>query len=211
MTAHDVEQPDEWDFEPIDGVHELHQRRLTRLWYRSLPPQSIKPAWEVRMRSVDLLVSAPEAAPIDDQLAEIAQIALAAGRRQQASSESALLALHAPETPPAPLDEAGFWSVAPANCPALMLSVSPALTGQFAAENLSPGSQYRIVSVSNGVALVEVLGSDGAVVGGYCNTVDLACINSAFAGHRSGSGNGARAASGKFRLAHLSQAFGGLR
>jgi hypothetical protein len=192
-------------FAPIDGVHELRQRQTTRLWYRALQIDPVVLAPIVRSAPAVPVVEweQPEpAAPIADQLAEIARIAIAAGKRAEAQPEESA----APE-PVESLD----WIIVPASCPALMLSASPTLGGQMSAAHLSPGVRFRVESIAHGVAEVLIKSDGGELVRGYCNTVDLACADPERTSGRSASGKPRLPKAGKFKIPGLAQTFGAMR
>jgi hypothetical protein len=196
---------DRREFAPIDGVHELRQRQATRLWYRALQVDSVVLSPIVRsglaVHEVEPVQPEP-AVPSADQFAEIARIAIAAGKRAEAQIvESA---------PPEP-DESFDWRLVPANCPALMLSASPTLGGQMSEAHLAPGIRFRIESIANGVAEVFVMDDCGEPVRGYCNTVDLACADPERASGRSAYGKSRLPRSSRFKIPGFAQTFGSLR
>jgi hypothetical protein len=199
---------DRREFTPIDGVHELRQRQATRLWYRALQVDSVVLSPIARFNSalhaVEPVQPEPEI-PIADQLAEIARIAIAAGKRAEAQTVQTV-----ESAPPEP-DKSFDWRLVPANCPALMLSASPTLGGQMSEAHLAPGIRFRIESIANGVAEVFVMDDRGEPVRGYCNTVDLACADSERASGRSAYGKSRLPRSSKFKIPGLAQTFGSLR
>jgi hypothetical protein len=216
MSDHDAHLEDFVEIAPIDGVHELRQRQTSRLWYRSVttaprPTPIRRPA---RVSLVDEPeFNAPKPEPVEDSLAEIAKLAIAAGRRVEAQPE--------PSSTPAPAlepemtgqrdVEAADWQIVPNECPTLMLSASPTLGGRISEAQLSPGTRYRVSSVANGVAQVDVSAGGGRVIQGYCNTVDLACAGSTFSGSRLGSTRGLLPKTGKIKIQSFTQAFGSMR
>jgi hypothetical protein len=189
------------EFAPIDGMHELRQRRTTRLWYRALQTDAVVLTPITRsvpaIRAVEPAASEP-VVPIANQLAEIARIAIAAGKRAEAQA-----------IVPAPLESVQLidWNVVPANCPALMLSASPTLGGHMADAHLAPGVRFRVESIANGVAEVSILTDDGERVRGYCNTVDLACADPDRTSGRPVSGRARMTLSSKFKIPSLAQTF----
>jgi hypothetical protein len=193
------------EFAPIDGVHELRQRQVTRLWYRAIQIDTVVLAPIARSAPashvVESLASEP-VVPIADQLAEIARIAIAAGKR----AEAQIVAV-------APLETAKptGWRVVPASCPALMLSASPTLGGHMSDAHLAPGVRFRVESIAHGVAEVLIMSDEGEPVRGYCNTVDLACADPDRTSGRPGSGRSRLALSSKFKIPGLAQTFGARR
>jgi hypothetical protein len=171
MSAHELLTDENWDLDPIDGIHGLRSRRTTRLWYRALPPE-IRPLPRRAVRLARRDAPFELAVAVDStafELAEIARLALEASR-----------ALELPATvPAAPVEaaDAATWQTVPAECPSLMLAASPMLAGEMSEAHLGPGVQFRVLSADNGVSHVEVLTESGQIVAGYCNTVDLACFN----------------------------------
>ena len=208
MTDHANPPDDSQDLGPIDGVHELLQRRITTLWYRSIRTEAV-PLRPIARSSAQRPVGDPEesqsAVSMADQLAEIARFAIAAGKRAEARGEDVSVASPAAEGEPP------VWRVVPESCPALMLSASSTLGGQIAAAQLAPGIQFRVASLLNGVAEVEVLSGDGETVRGYCNTVDLACAHPDHPSVRPRSGKPRAPKTSRFRISNLSQSFGSLR
>jgi len=130
-------------------------------------------------------------------------MAIEASRRVEAQTEESNL----------PVESADpfVWQVVPPSCPALMLSASPTLGGPVSEAPLAPGIQFRIASIANGVAEIEVSGDDGETVRGYCNTVDLACANPERVATRPGSGRLRLPKASKFKIPSLTQTFGMLR
>ena len=74
---------------------------------------------------------------------------------------------------PAPLTD---WRRVPRNAPTLLLASSPLLDGRRPGPILSPGLQYRVLSAEDGIVGLEVLDADGKSAAGYCNAVDMTCI-----------------------------------
>src|SRR5215203_5915785 len=68
------------------------------------------------------------------------------------------------------------WRSVPHNAPTLLLSETALFDGRRPGPILAPGCQYRMLSAVEGVVRLEVMQADGAVASGYCNSVDLACI-----------------------------------
>lgn len=77
------------------------------------------------------------------------------------------------EEMPAPLTD---WRRAPRNAPTLLLAASALLDGRRPGPILSPGSQYRVLFAEDGIVGLEVKDVDGNSAVGYCNAVDLTCI-----------------------------------
>jgi hypothetical protein len=74
---------------------------------------------------------------------------------------------------PAPLTD---WRFVPRNAPTLLLAATALLDGRRPGPILAPGCQYRILSASDGVVGLEVRCADGLAAAGYCNAVDMVCI-----------------------------------
>ncbi len=200
-----IQTGDFLDFEPIDGVHELRQRSESRLWYRVIQPESVPLTRSVRPAQAPPVAPPAVAAPplpIADQLAEIARIAIAAGKRAGAQIDR-------PEPKADSIDTAD-WVIVPASCPALMLSASPTLGGQIAEAHLAPGVRFRVASIANGIAEIEVLQSNGAVRG-YCNTVDLACADPNRLSARPLANRLRKPITARFKIGIPGPSFGGLR
>lgn len=212
MSDHDAPLKDFVEIEPIDGIHELRQRETSRLWYRSVaavphPAPARRPA---RISLADEpTLDAPRTGPGEDALAEIAKIAIAAGRLVETQPEPSPAPVQAAVSEPA--TAAIDWQVMPNECPSLMLSASPTLGGRISEAQLSPGTRYRVSSVANGVAQIDVKGDGGQIIQGYCNTVDLACAGSTFSGARVSGTRGFLPKTGKIKLQSFTQAFGSMR
>ena len=191
------------DFEPIDGIHELRQRSESRLWYRLIQPDNVPLIPVARPAQRTYAVVTAPVVPIADQLAEIARIAIAAGMRAEAQTEQ--------PKPPDEASGAADWVIVPENCPALLLSASPTLGGQVTDAHLAPGVRFRVASIANGVAEIEVLHGGGAIVRGYCNTVDLACADPNRLSARPITGRLRNPITSKFKIGNLAQTFGGFR
>lgn len=202
MSDRNLHIDETWDLEPIDGIHELRQRRKTRLWYRALPSWPLLLRRPARLSHADAAVE-PVPDPAPDQLAEIARIAIAAGRRAEPQSASA--------APGADDIEPSLWQFFPPGCPSLMLSASPTLGGKLSDAQLAPGAQFRVRSISNGVAQIDVVSPHGQVVQGFCNTVDLACAGSAAPASRLGAAMSLLPRTGKPKFPNLAQGFGAAR
>src|SRR4051812_13048758 len=113
MSSLNVQSVESWDFEPIDGIHEVQARRRSRLWYRQAETQAVRkpPVREVFAPLAVILEPGP--APQADQLAEIARIAIAAGRKASAQASP----LPAPREASAD-SGAAAWQIVPESCPA---------------------------------------------------------------------------------------------
>lgn len=68
------------------------------------------------------------------------------------------------------------WRLVPRNAPSLLLASSALLDGRRPGPVLAPGSQYRVVSAEAGIAGLEVMDASGETAVGYCNAIDLTCI-----------------------------------
>lgn len=158
--------------EPIDGVEELHKRDRTRLWYRAQPicEEPSDPVPVIRV-----IRSEPIAPHQTDRLvretvlrprttAELAQIL--------EEAESAVTADPVADETQALTD----WRDAPAQCPVLLLSATSLLDARNPGPILGPGTSYRILAVSDGVVTLKVAALDGQMAVGFCNAVDLICI-----------------------------------
>lgn len=167
--------------DPIDGVDELHKRERTRLWYRAQPVTELlvdpvqalvagKPVTAVRVikaepaspRHTDRLVRETVSRP--RATADLVRILDEASLQPEATEE---------------FDEAHAlteWRDAPAQCPVLLLSATSLLDARNPGPILGPGTSYRILTVSDGVVMLKVATLDGHQSIGYCNAVDLICI-----------------------------------
>ena len=153
------------------GTENLATRERTRLWYR-----------------------APHHAPVDDQFiaeqtAEVPARPVVAPaecvRREPTGPLRTMQALQSTldqadtEVPPVAPEFDGEtltgWRDAPKYCPILLLSANPILDARVPGPILGPGTQYRIVSLADGVACVQVDALNGQIGLGYCNAVDLIC------------------------------------
>lgn len=82
------------------------------------------------------------------------------------------------------------WRLVPRNAPTLLLSATELLDGRQPGPILGPGKRYRVFSAAEGVVGLEVMQHDGEIAAGYCNAVDLLCIEPTFA-NLAGAGRGA--------------------
>lgn len=74
---------------------------------------------------------------------------------------------------PEPLTD---WRFVPRNAPTLLLASTALLDGRRPGPILAPGNKYRVLSAEDGVVGLEVMDADGSSAAGYCNAVDLTCI-----------------------------------
>jgi hypothetical protein len=74
---------------------------------------------------------------------------------------------------PEPLTD---WRTVPTHAPTLLLSSSKLLDGRRPGPILGPGRKYRIFLAAEGVVGMEVIDVDGTTAPGFCNAVDLLCI-----------------------------------
>jgi hypothetical protein len=68
------------------------------------------------------------------------------------------------------------WRIVARNAPTLLLASTSMLDGRQPGPILGPGSEYRVLSADDGVVGLEVRNEGGAIATGYCNAVDLICI-----------------------------------
>jgi hypothetical protein len=101
---------------------------------------------------------------------------------------------------PEPLTD---WRFVPRNAPTLLLASTVLLDGRRPGPILSPGSKYRVLSAEDGVVGLEVMGADGTSAAGYCNAVDLTCIEPMVVGLANGRGMSTT----KQRLSRIGKSF----
>jgi hypothetical protein len=68
------------------------------------------------------------------------------------------------------------WRIVTRNAPTLLLASTSMLDGRQPGPILGPGSEYRVLSAVDGIVGLEVRDEHGATATGYCNAVDLICI-----------------------------------
>ncbi|MCC6790736.1 MAG: hypothetical protein IT336_03570 [Thermomicrobiales bacterium] len=190
----------------IDGVHGLRRRARTRLWYRALPPvesiaDHLRVAIEhaphlavtapdlvdaVRVHPIhndftDLLVGEWPSEEIDGDSVIAEQPALSTEERQtrmlrRLGSQHDIAPVPADPVVgdlPEPMTD---WRIVPRNAPTLLLASSALLDGRRPGPILAPGAKYRVLSAEDGVVGLEVMDGEGNSAAGYCNAVDLTCI-----------------------------------
>lgn len=68
------------------------------------------------------------------------------------------------------------WRIVTRNAPTLLLASTSMLDGRQPGPILGPGSEYRVLSAVDGIVGLEVRDETGVSATGYCNAVDLICI-----------------------------------
>jgi hypothetical protein len=198
--------------EPIDGIDTLKRRERTRLWYRQQPkpvetasPLEVlangKPVSAVRIVKAEL---AP--APVGTDRLVRESVSLSANLQkalEQVGEESG-----APSSPQ-DKDALTAWRDAPMHCPVLLLSASPLLDARNPGPILGPGTRYRIMTLNDGVAALEVAALDGQVGAGYCNSIDLTCVEPNIANLRREGGANVRQTA-RLSLNRISQRLSGV-
>jgi hypothetical protein len=96
-------------------------------------------------------------------------------RRLGAEFDPAAMTAEPPaaEAAEAPLTD---WRIVARNAPTLLLASTNMLDGRQPGPILGPGREYRVLSAVDGIVGLEVRDEDGATATGYCNAVDLICI-----------------------------------
>ena len=185
---------------PIDGTDTLQRRERTRLWYRqqSEPPKDISP-----LEAIAKHRAIPAAIGTDRLVRE--SVSLRANLRR-AVGETADGAELPAERATAPLTS---WRDAPKHCPVLLLSTSSLLDARNPGPILGPGARYRILSLNNGIAALEVAALDGQVGIGFCNAVDLTCVEPNIAHLRREGGSRGRQTA-RLNLNRISQRLAGV-
>ncbi len=200
--------------EPIDGVDVLMKRDRTRLWYRSKSPieMTVSPIEALSqgkpVSAVRIVRAEPAPAHHTDRL-----VRETVARPRITAELAALLDEHsAAMDVEAEFDEANAltdWRDAPTHCPVLLLSASPILDARNPGPILGPGTQYRILSVTDGVVALKVAAIDGHIGVGYCNSVDLICFEPDIAYYRRERQTG-KLGTAKLGLNKLSQRISGV-
>jgi hypothetical protein len=185
---------------PIDGIDTLQRRERTRLWYRQQP----EPVEEVSPLEALAQHRAISAAIGTDRLVR-ESVSLRANL-QRAVGETAGGAEPPAERATAPLTS---WRDAPTHCPVLLLSASSLLDARNPGPILGPGARYRILSLNDGIAALEVAALDGQVGAGFCNAVDLTCVEPNIAHLRREGGSRGRQTA-RLNLNRLSQRLAGV-
>ena len=174
---------------PVDGVDVLLKRDRTRLWYRAKTPldstmSPIEALSQGKPVSAVRIVRA-EPAPVrhTDRLVResVARPRITAELAALLEEQSAVIEAEADFDESMALTE---WRDAPSHCPVLLLSASPILDARNPGPILGPGTQYRILSVTDGVVALKVAAIDGQIGVGYCNSVDLICFEPDIAYYR---------------------------
>jgi hypothetical protein len=89
---------------------------------------------------------------------------------------------------PSPLgSEWDEWRTVPNGAPSLLLARSHHLDLQDPGPVLEPGVSYRVDGFRNGIVALRTLHRDGSTGFGFCNSVDLICIDRRFGADRAGS------------------------
>jgi hypothetical protein len=197
---------------PVDGIDMLTRRERTRLWYREqpVPAETISPLDALAQgKPVSAVhITRPEAAPRSigtDRLVR-ESVSLKENLRK-ALGEAGDGAKQAP----APQAGAALttWRDAPTHCPVLLLSATALLDARNPGPILGPGTRYRILSLHDGIAALEVTALDGQVGAGFCNAVDLTCVEPNLAHLRRESGAKGRQTA-RLSLNRLSQRISGV-
>lgn len=185
---------------PIDGTDTLQRRERTRLWYRqqSEPPKDISP-----LEAIAKHRAIPAAIGTDRLVRE--SVSLRANL-QRAVGETADGAEVPAERVTTPLTS---WRHAPTHCPVLLLSASSLLDARNPGPILGPGARYRILSLNDGIAALEVAALDGHIGAGFCNAVDLTCVEPNIAHLRREGGSRGRQTA-RLNLNRLSQRLAGV-
>ena len=168
-----------------------------------------------RQAFTDLLVCEGPAAKMTDALIDV-QPALSTEERQTrmlrrlgAQHDIEPLADNQkPASAPEPLTD---WRWVPHNAPTLLLSETALLDGRRPGPILAPGCQYRVLTAVEGVVGLEVMQADGATASGYCNAVDLTCIEPMLV-HLAGGGGRKVTTKQRFKqgISQVSSTFSGL-
>jgi len=186
-----------------DGIRGLRRRERTRLWFRTLPavetiPDHLRRAIELAPHptvtapdlvesdqthavsaGTDLLVGEWLIAEQGDAVLDV-QPALTTTERQDRIRRRLGTQLDAPlidpEPTPARPEPLTDWRMVPRNGPRFVLSATEVLDGRRPGPRFGPGCRYRVFSAAEGIAGLEVMQADGAIAAGYCNAVDLICV-----------------------------------
>lgn len=195
--------------EPIDGIDTLRRRERTRLWYRREPsPTSVLDETagneSVSADEVDASMTGRRSLGTDRLVRESVSLSANLKKALEVATEE-------PKTTSADRGTEALtsWRDAPTHCPVLLLSASPLLDARNPGPILGPGKRYRVLSVHDGVAALEVAAVDGQVGAGYCNAVDLTCFEPNIANlRREGGARGRQTA--RLSLNRLSQRISGV-
>ena len=189
----------------IDGIHGLRRRERTRLWYRSFQESDFQfTAQQVQAeQAIDEIVESADATEddysqdaIDAFLSEWVADAEAvrtetpaaiSGEERQERILRRLGEFH--QIKPVAVDEPipakrsieriaiTGWRNVPRNAPMLMLSNSSMLDSKTAGPILGPGSRYRVLSAEDGIVELQIDTPEGDLETGFCNAVDMTCID----------------------------------
>lgn len=128
----------------------------------------------------DLLVSEALPAKVTDALIDVRPSASAEERQsrmlRRLGAHLDIEPIADETTPVSTAEPLTDWRSVPRNAPTLLLSETALLDGRRPGPILAPGCRYRVLSAEEGVIGLEVMQADGAVASGYCNAVDLTCI-----------------------------------
>ena len=197
--------------EAIDGIDTLKRRERTRLWYRQLPKpletitalEALKAKWEADNPTDEAEVT-PVPAGTDRLVRESVSLSANLQKALERADEEPASSL-----PQLAKEALTAWRDAPTHCPVLLLSASPLLDARNPGPILGPGTRYRILTINDGVAALEVTALDGHIGAGYCNSVDLNCVEPNIANLRRESGGNGRQ-TGRLNLNRISQRISGV-
>jgi hypothetical protein len=79
------------------------------------------------------------------------------------------------------------WRTVPTGAPSLLLAPTHQLDLSDPGPVLEPGVQYRVDGIRNGVVALRIVHLDGSAGFGFCNAVDLICIDRRFSSGFAGS------------------------
>jgi len=166
-----------------DGIDGLRKREITRLWFRmgdegewaeaAATPRSAVRVIKAETNSLhgtDTLIR--EIVQPSQNLIELKELL-------ELTAEDVLV--DGPATDVKPLTD---WRDTPSSCPVLLLSATQILDARNPGPILGPGTQYRLLNVSNGIVSLQVATIDGQISHGYCNSTDFNCIDPHFASYR---------------------------
>lgn len=198
--------------EPIDGVDLLRKRARTRLWYRQRaePVETISAletlAQGGAVSAVRIIKGDPAPRSLGtDRLVRDSASLKANLRKAVGETADGIEQPSANPSAPALTD----WRDAPSHCPVLLLSASTLLDARNPGPILGPGARYRIMSLKDGVAALEVASLDGHVGAGFCNSVDLTCVEPNIANLRR-EGGGIGRGTARLSLNRISQRLAGV-
>lgn len=188
----------------VDGIHGLRRRERTRLWYRALPPaETLADAARAAAQYDAYLSEGGSLAAVEPEISQdVIDTFLdewTAEATVPASSEATALTTDerrerllrrlgtfhditpvdrsATVAPVVERTAITAWRNVPRTAPTLLLAQSPLLDRIAAGAVLAPGTAFRVLSAEDGVVEVEVMAEDGVRASGYCNAIDLACID----------------------------------